>query len=231
MTDGTILRRPDEGIAELILDRPDRRNALSIELRDEIAAHLERLAEDSALKVLVISGNGPVFSSGFDLDEFSRASTDAEFADRLWASSDRYHRAVASFPLVTVAAVGGPAIAGGFDLAVLCDLRVAASTAYFEHPEHAFGEVVYGPLWDLVGGAVARDLALTGRRLSADDALRLGLVSEVVPADELQGAALALARRVAVAPRDVLRRMKRKALDRSQVVLDEGKQSGGTLRL
>ena len=73
------------------------------------------------------------------------------------------------FPLPTVAAVNGPALAGGFDLAVLCDLRVAATTARFAHPERTFGDVVYGPLHDLVGGAVARELCFTGRVVDATD--------------------------------------------------------------
>ena len=85
-----------------------------------------------------------------------------------------------NFPLPLVAAINGPAIAGGFDLAVMCDLRVAATTARFAHPERSFGDVVYGPLHDLVGGAVARDLALGGRELSAEEALRVNLVSAVV---------------------------------------------------
>ncbi len=84
-----------------------------------------------------------------------------------------------------IAAVNGAALAGGFDLAVLADLRVAAEEAFFAHVEHTFGDVVYRPLRDLVGGSVARDLALTGRRIDAREALALGLVNRVVPGDEL----------------------------------------------
>src|SRR6185295_14521457 len=83
------------------------------------------------------------------------------------------------------AAVNGPALAGGFDLAVMCDLRVAADTARFAHPEITFGDVVYGPLHDLVGGAVARELCFTGRVVEAEEAKALGLVSAVVPRAEL----------------------------------------------
>ena len=136
------------------------------------------LAADDALKVVVITGAGDAFSAGFDLKEFAVA--DPEFQARLWASSDRYHRTVLQFPLPTVAAVNGVALAGGFDLAVMCDLRVASDRARFAHPEITFGEVVYGPLHDLVGGAVARDLCFTGRDVGAEEALRLGLVSSVV---------------------------------------------------
>jgi enoyl-CoA hydratase len=110
----------------------------------------------------------------------------------------------------TIAAVNGPALAGGFDLAVLCDLRIAAPSARFAHPEVRFGDVVYGPLHDLVGGAVARDLCFTGRSIDAAEALRLGLVREV--ADDALAAALAAAEQVAMNPREMLVRTKAKAV-------------------
>lgn len=216
------VERPDPTIAVLTLDRPERRNALSVALRDEITEALGALAVDDEVKVVVITGAGDVFSSGFDLREFERAMDDPAFADELWASSDRYHHAVASFPLVTIAACNGPAVAGGFDLAVLCDLRVAATTTTFSHPEYTFGDVVYRPLADLVGGAVARDLCLTGRVVTADEALALGLARTVVAPDEVLATALDLARTVAQGPRQHLRRTKAKAVARAGIVGTEG---------
>ncbi|MFN8039288.1 MAG: enoyl-CoA hydratase/isomerase family protein [Acidimicrobiales bacterium] len=216
------IARPEPAIAVLTLDRPDRRNALSIALRDEITEALTALAVDDELKVVVVTGAGDVFCSGFDLREFERAMDDPSFADELWASSDRYHHAVASFPLVTVAACNGPAVAGGFDLAVLCDLRIAATTTTFSHPEYTFGDVVYRPLADLVGGAVARDLCLTGRILDADEALARGLVREVVAPEGVLPAALELAATVARGPRQHLRRTKAKAVARAGIVGTEG---------
>jgi len=209
-------------VAVLTLDRPERRNALSVALRDEISDRLDDLAGDTDLKVLVITGEGSVFSSGFDLKEFDRAVGEPAFSEVLWASSDRYHHAVASFPLVTLAALNGPAVAGGMDLAVLCDLRIAATTTTFSHPEYAFGDVVYGPLRDIVGGGLARDLCMTGRVLSAAEALTAGLVSAVVEPDEVLARALELADRVAVAPRANLVRTKAKALARSGLVSGTG---------
>jgi len=212
MTELLTIDRIDETIAVLTLNRPDRRNALSIALRDDISEALERLAVDDELQVLVITGAGHTFCSGFDLTEFNHALEDQAFADQLWASSDRYHHAVATFPLPVIAAVNGPAIAGGFDLAVLCDLRVVATTTYFEHPERTFGDVVYGPLRELVGGAAARDLILTGRQVDAEDALRLGLASTLVTPERIIPAALELARVVAKTPRAQLLRHKAKIL-------------------
>ena len=161
---------PREGVATVTLNRPEKRNALSIAVRDAVSDALDRLTLDDDVKVVVVTGAGEVFSAGFDLREFEQP----EIAEQLWASSDRFHRAWLEFPLPTVAAVNGPALAGGFDLAVMCDVRVASSTARFAHPELAFGDVVYGPLHDLVGGSVARDLCLTGRILEAAEALTLG---------------------------------------------------------
>jgi enoyl-CoA hydratase len=209
-------------VAVLTIDRPERRNALSVALRDEIADHLDELAGDGELKVLVVTGAGGVFSAGFDLKEFDRAFEDAAFSEVLWASSDRYHHAVAEFPLVTVAALNGPAVAGGMDLAVLCDLRIASTTATFSHPEYAFGDVVYGPLRDIVGGGLARELCMTGRVLDASEARAAGLVSQVVEPDDLLPRALELAERIAVAPRVNLLRTKAKALAQSGLVSGTG---------
>ena len=207
---------PDgEGVALLRLDRAAKRNALSIALRDEMSDALDRLADDDALRTLVVTGAGETFSAGFDLDEFA----DESLADRLWASSDRWHRRVLTFPLPIVAAVNGAALGGGFDLAVMCDLRLASPTARFAHPEHGFSQVVYGPLHDLVGGAVARDLALTGRSVDAAEAVTLGLVSRVVPADALVEDATAVGREIAAAPRSVLLAMKAKISRRAGVAL------------
>jgi enoyl-CoA hydratase len=212
----TRLERVSPAIAVLTLDRPERRNALSVAMRDEVTDHLVALADDPDLVVTVITGAGDVFSAGFDLREFERAAGDPAFAVQLWASSDAYHDAVAQSPFVTIAAVNGPAIAGGFDLAVLCDLRVSATTARFAHPEYTFGDVVYGPLHDLVGGALARELCMTGRAIDAAEAHQRGLVSTVVPPEELLTAALDLAAQVARADRAALRRTKAKALARAR---------------
>jgi enoyl-CoA hydratase/carnithine racemase len=216
---------PWDGIATLTLDRPERKNALSIELRDRLADVLDALAADDAVRVVVLTGEGDVFSAGFDLKEFEQAADDAEFGERLWASSDRYHRTVLQFPLPTVAAVNGPAIAGGFDLAVMCDIRVAARTARFSHPEVTFGDVVYSPLHDLVGAAVARDLCFTGRSVDASEALSLHLVSRVVPVERLAEVAAEVAAQIARVPRPLLVRTKAKALRRARIV------AGGTLDL
>ncbi len=204
-------------VATLTLDRAERKNALSIELRDAISDALDELAGDESVSCVVITGRGDVFSAGFDLREFERAVDDAPFGAALWASSDRYHRTVLEFPLPTVAAVNGPAIAGGMDLAVMCDMRIAVEEAWFAHPEYTFGDVVYGPLHDLVGGAVARELCMTGKRMDAHEALHVRLVNRVVPRSSLEAATSEMTDRICAAPRHLLARTKTKALRRAGV--------------
>jgi enoyl-CoA hydratase len=196
----------DDGVATLTLARPERRNALSIELRDEIAAQLERWATDPAVRVVVLTGAGSSFCAGFDLDEFARAG----LAGRIRDSSRRYHLAVWTFPKPLLAAVNGAALAGGLDLCVLCDCRLASSDAVFGHPEIKFGAPpLFTPLQWIVGLGVARDLCLTGRRMDATEALRVGLVNRVVESDRLLDEALAMARTIIEAPQAALEGAKR----------------------
>jgi len=142
----------DDGVAVLTLYRPDKKNALSIALRDEMSDALDGLAANENIRCVIVTGAGDYFSAGFDLKEFERLD-DEPFAATLWASSDRWHRTIIEFPRPTIAALNGPALAGGFDLAVMCDIRIAATTVRFAHPEQAFSDVVYGPLHDMVGSA------------------------------------------------------------------------------
>jgi len=202
------------GVATITLARPEKKNALSIALRDEVSEAVDAFGRDTAVKAIVITGAGDFFSAGFDLKEF-RDLADAELARRLWDSSDRFHHALLACPLPLIAAVNGPALAGGFDLAILCDLRIAATTASFAHPEIAFGDVVYGPLHELVGGAVARELALTGRAIDAAEALSLHLVSAVVPPEELPAEVERWTAQILRAPRELLLRTKQKIIRRS----------------
>jgi len=210
-----LIVEPFEAHTVLTLNRPEKRNALSVALRNAISDALDAIATDETMKCVVIAGSGDVFSAGFDLKEFTRAADDADFERELWASSDRYHDTVLRFPLPTIASINGPALAGGFDLAVMCDLRIASTTARFAHPERTFGDVVYGPLHDLVGGAVARELTIGGRELDAFEARALHLVSEVVEPDALRDATEALVARVCAPPRPLLMRTKAKVLRRA----------------
>jgi enoyl-CoA hydratase/carnithine racemase len=187
----------DGGVALLTLCRPDRRNAISIEMRREISTTLADWRDDSAVGAVVLTGEGPAFSAGFDLDEFKFP----ERFDELFETSARYHRDVWAFPKPTIAAVNGPAMGGGFDLATLCDLRIASTRATFGHPEIKFGAPpLYTPLRYIVGEGIARDLCLTGRKMSAEEAQRVSLVSEAVDSHRLEERAVAVARQILEAP-------------------------------
>jgi enoyl-CoA hydratase/carnithine racemase len=150
-----------------------------------------------------------------DVREFS--VTEPGHQDQLRKSSDLFHHAVYRFPVPVIAAVDGIAYGGGFDLALLCDLRIATHRARFGHPEAAVGPGVYGPLHDLAGGAVARELVLTGRDVGADEALALHLVTELTEPDHLAERAMALARQVSRAPREILIANKAKFIARSAI--------------
>ena len=196
----------DDGIAVVTLNRPDKRNALSIALRVEVTDALAGWYDDERVRVVVVTAAGPAFSAGFDLNEFGQPN----LARRIRHSSTAYHRAVWSFPKPVVAAVNGPAMGGGFDLALLCDMRIASSRAAFGHPEIKLGAPpLFTPLRWIVGDGLARDLCLTGRVVDADEALRMGLVSRVVAPDELADEALAVARQIAEAPQAALETTKR----------------------
>lgn len=208
----------DDGVATLTLARPERRNALSIGLRDEIAAQLEGWASDPAVRVVVLTGAGSSFCAGFDLDEFAQA----DLARRIRDSSRRYHLAVWTFPKPLLAAVNGPALAGGLDLCALCDCRVASSDAVFGHPEIKFGAPpLFTPLQWIVGLGVARDLCLTGRRIDAGEALRVGLVSRVTEPGRLHDEALAMARTIIEAPQAALEGAKRYLITSAGATFEE----------
>ena len=204
--------RPEPSIARLTIDRADKRNALSIQVRDEMSDALDELGADESLSVVVVESVGPVFCAGFDLDEFQQP----DLSECLWASSDRWHETLRSFPLPLLASIQGPAFAGGFDLATMCDLRIAAASATFRRPELAWGVAIYSVLADLVGGAVARELSMTQRTLDAAEALALHLVTRVVRDDELADATLALAAEVAACAPGALRHAKAAAIARAQ---------------
>jgi enoyl-CoA hydratase/carnithine racemase len=196
----------DDGIATLTLARAERRNALSIKLRDEISDQLDGWATDPAVRAVVLTGQGSTFCAGFDLDEFAQA----DLATRIKESSHRYHLAVWQFPKPLLAAINGPAVAGGMDLCVLCDFRIASADAVFGHPEIKFGAPpLFTPLQWIVGVGLARDLCLTGRRIDAHEALRIGLVNRLSESGRALDDALAMARTIIEAPQAAIECTKR----------------------
>jgi len=186
-------------IATVSLDRPDCLNAYDRRMRDDLFAVLGAIDEDPALRVLVLRGRGRAFSSGGDLREFGTAPS-AVVARAVRFRRDVWGRLLA-LRAATVASVHGLAVGGGMEMALLCDVVVAASDARFALPECGRGMIpgVAGTqtLPRRTGMAHALDVVLTGRTLSARAAARAGLVARVVPRDALAATSARVARRLA----------------------------------
>jgi enoyl-CoA hydratase/carnithine racemase len=203
------LERRDR-VAVVTLQRPEKRNALSIDLRIELAETFGGLGEDDGVGCVVLTGAPPAFCSGMDVSEFGG---DRAHKQRLVETSVRCFRAVAGCPRPIVAAVNGAALAGGFALALLCDLRLAAGSASFGFPELPRGiPPSYAAARAALPSSVAAELTLTGRMLDSDAALALGVITAVHGDEELMPSALQLAGRVASAPHEAIAATKRRIL-------------------
>ena len=186
----------DGAIATLTLNRPDKRNAISYALIEELH-HVLHDVQKSASHILILTGTGSAFCSGMDLDNLREVTRNTE-EENLADSGRMAHmfRALYDFPKVTIAAVNGPALAGGCGLATLCDFTIASSEAKFGYTEVRIGfvpAIVSAFLLRQVGEKQARDLLLTGRIIPAEEAFRLGLVNEVVAPENLMPRARHLA--------------------------------------
>ena len=189
-------------IAWLRLDRPQALNALDTELTAALEGAVERVAAMTDVTVLVIAGRGRAFCAGNDITEMATLS--AEQAEALARRQAALMARFATLPQVTLAAIDGHALGGGLMLAVAQDLRIASDRARFGLPEVTLGfNPAYGiaRALDVLGGAVARDLLLTGRTVRGTDALRIGLVNRVVAPPTLEASALAWAEEIAKSPR------------------------------
>lgn len=208
MADLLSIERSDE-VAVVTLCRPDKHNALSIELRTEIGDAFATLSDDDGVGCIVLTGAGSSFCSGMDTSQFGG---DLRNRERLVETSTLAFKAVGDCRRPVVAAINGPALAGGFALALLCDLRVAAASATFGYPELPRGiPPSYAAARAVLPATVAQELCLTGRVVKANEAQRLGIVREVV-AGVVLPRALAVARRVAALPRSAILETKRKTL-------------------
>jgi len=195
MAEFVHVERRDDGVAVVRLDRP-KVNALSTALLTELGEAADGLAADPPGAV-VMTGGERVFAAGADIEEFEGADE----ARRIGATFRDALGAVAALPRFTIAAINGVALGGGLELALACDWRVCAESARLGQPEILLGIIPGGGgtqrLARLVGPTRAKELILTGRQVRAEEALRIGLVDEVVPAAEVLGRALAKAAELA----------------------------------
>src|SRR5215472_16585866 len=196
----TIQYAESHGIATITLNRPDMRNAINHELIEDLLAALDAIAH-SAVRVLILTGAGKAFCAGMDLENLKLLTArtheqniiDSEVAARMF-------RALYEFPKPTIAAINGAAIAGGMGLATVCDFTLAVPDAKFGYTEVRIGfvpAIVSSFLLASIGEKRARDLLLTGRIFSAEEAHKLGLVNEIVGPDELMKRARELAAQLA----------------------------------
>jgi enoyl-CoA hydratase len=208
--EGLLSLERRDGVALVTLQRPEKRNALSIDLRVELAETFVGLGEDDDVGCIVLTGAGPAFCSGMDVTQFGG---DPEHKRRLVETSTSAFEALGSCPRPVVCAVNGPALAGGFALALLCDVRIAAEEATFGYPELPRGiPPSYASARAVLPPSLAAELCLSGRVFDAREALRLGVVSEVVPGDELLKLALEAAAAIAAHPRSAILETKRRVL-------------------
>ncbi|MFE3542604.1 enoyl-CoA hydratase [Nocardia sp. NPDC059177] len=193
----TILLERKNRVGWITLNRPKALNALNTQVLDDIVAALDELERDDEIGAVVITGSAKAFAAGADIKEMQPKSYMDMFMDDFFARWDR----LAQFRKPTVAAVAGYALGGGCELAMLCDILIAADTAQFGQPEIKLGVIpgIGGSqrLTRAVGKAKAMDLILTGRNMGAEEAERAGLVSRIVSADQLLEVAGAVAETIA----------------------------------
>src|SRR5258707_350619 len=189
--------------AILTINRSDKRNALNRELVAALAAAFEKVKADDAARCVILTNAGPTFCSGMDLSELHEATEATGGADRTWDDAvtlAKLYDQIYALPKPTIAVVNGAAVAGGAGLVSVCDLAITTPDARFGYPEVRRGlvaAIVMPHLLRHVGERVARDLLLTGDLINGREAVRCGMVNEVVPTERLLGRAMELAHAIA----------------------------------
>ena len=218
----TILVDVKDGVALVTLNRPQALNALNAQMMRDMTDALQALDADPAVGAVVVTGSAKAFAAGADIKEMQALTfEEIHAADGFagWEAMTRIRKPI-------IAAVAGYALGGGCELAMMCDLIIAADNAQFGQPEITLGIIpgIGGTqrLARAVGKAKAMDLCLTGRRMGAEEAERAGLVARIVQADSLVEEALAMARTIAAMPRAAVM-MAKEAVNRAQeLALSQG---------
>lgn len=205
-----LLLAPENGVATVTINRPEKGNSLSPDLLEEIRDMFEELSSRTDIRVVVFTGGERYFSAGFDLNEIRKLEKNSNEA--YIALFHQAYRAILFCSQPVICAVGGPAIAGGFDLTMMCDFRYASERAKFGQREVPLGLTpIMDPLWRIIGMGRAKEVALTGRIYDAWEAERMGYVSRVFPEGSLLDSVAEIAQNMAGYDRDCLKETKQLA--------------------
>lgn len=220
----TLVLEKRERVAIITINRPEKRNALNIKTREEGAALLEELRNDSSVGIVVFTGAGDkAFIAGADIAEFAGRTAMMQ-RDVMTARS--LFTAIDTFPKPVIAMINGFCLGGGCELALACDMRIASENAQFGQPEINLGIIPGGGgtqrLTRLVGEGKAMELILTGQFIDAKTAYEIGLVNHVVPVDQLQAKTMEIAQRIASKSPVALQLAKEAVKIASRSNLDEG---------
>jgi enoyl-CoA hydratase len=212
------------GIAILTLNRPDKRNALSAELLEDLSQALTQLCTDDNLRVVILTGAGDAFCAGTDISELQTLN-EAD-AMRISSRGQKLCDEIESFPVPVIAAVNGLAAGGGCELVLACHLRIASTRARFSLPETGLGLIPgYGGTQQLtrdVAVARALEMMLAGKEIDSAIALQMGLVNRVTEPDELMSEAMALAKEIAALAPLAIRACLKAVTEGLKLPLEEG---------
>src|ERR1700759_170954 len=181
MAESAITATQADGVGTIVFNRPERRNALSLEVFGALGDFLDQWQRDDGVAAVGITGGEEMFCAGLDLDFQSGFTQESRaiYAEA-WL---RVYGTLLDYPKPTIAACAGPTLGGGCDIAVFCDIRVGADNGVFGFPQVRFGLTPYfSPLWKIVGLSQAKLLTMTGERIDAAEALRIGLIHRLLAA-------------------------------------------------
>ncbi len=222
MAEVVLVERPSENVALVRINRPEARNALNMEVRRLIAQRMAEVADDEAVRCIVLTGNEKAFAAGADIKEMANAGT----IEMMQRGTLKLWRAIAECPKPVIAAVNGFALGGGCELAMTCDIIVAGESAKFGQPEVKIGIIPGGGgtqrLIRAVGKYKAMRYVLTGDIFSAQEAFSMGLVSELVPDAEVEKRAVEMAKQIAELPPLAIEQAKEAVLRGMDASLETG---------